>query len=163
MRDGRKEVSGNHRGDSIYDGESVELEKLAAALELEKEQTRELLGRMIKRYEDEAFGVQIIELDGSYQMCTKTEMYEYLIRVAKQPKRHVLTDVLLETLSIITYKQPITKQEIEKIRGVSCDHAVNKLVEYRLVCELGPWTLGQTVVVWNDGGVLKKLWRSVCR
>ncbi len=118
-------------------GESVELEKLAAALELEKEQTRELLARMIKRYEDEAFGVQIIELDGSYQMCTKTEMYEYLIRVAKQPKRHVLTDVLLETLSIIAYKQPITKQEIEKIRGVSSDHAVNKLVEYHLVCELG--------------------------
>ena len=113
-------------------GESVELEKLAAALELEKEQTRELLARMIKRYEDEAFGVQIIELDGSYQMCTKTEMYEYLIRVAKQPKRHVLTDVLLETLSIIAYKQ-----EIEKIRGVSSDHAVNKLVEYHLVCELG--------------------------
>ena len=49
----------------------------------------------------------------------------------------MLTDVLLETLSIIAYKQPITKAEIEKIRGVSCDHAVNKLVEYNLVCELG--------------------------
>ena len=70
-------------------------------------------------------------------MCTNTEMYEYLIKVAKQPKRHVLTDVLLETLSIIAYKQPITKIEIEKIRGVSCDHAVNKLLEYNLVCELG--------------------------
>ena len=64
-------------------------------------------------------------------------MYEYLIRIAKQPKKHVLTDVLLETLSIIAYKQPITKVEIEKIRGVSCDHAVNKLVEYNLVKELG--------------------------
>ena len=46
-------------------------------------------------------------------------------------------DVLLETLSIIAYKQPITKIEIEKIRGVKSDHAVNKLVEYNLVCELG--------------------------
>ena len=64
-------------------------------------------------------------------------MYEYLVKIAKQPKKHVLTDVLLETLSIIAYKQPITKAEIEKIRGVSCDHAVNKLVEYNLVCELG--------------------------
>ena len=70
-------------------------------------------------------------------MCTKGEMYEYLVKIAKQPKKHVLTDVLLETLSIIAYKQPITKAEIEKIRGVSCDHAVNKLVEYNLVCELG--------------------------
>ena len=64
-------------------------------------------------------------------------MYEYLIKIAKQPKKRVLTDVLLETLSIIAYKQPITKSEIEKIRGVSCEHAVSKLVEYELVKELG--------------------------
>ena len=54
-----------------------------------------------------------------------------------QPKKPVLTDVMMETLSIIAYKQPVTKQEIEKIRGVKSDHAVNKLVEYRLVKELG--------------------------
>ena len=64
-------------------------------------------------------------------------MYEYLILVAKQPKRYVLTDVLLETLSIHAYKQPVTKIEIEKIRGVKSDHAVNKLVEYNLVKEVG--------------------------
>ena len=64
-------------------------------------------------------------------------MYEYLIKVASQPKKNVLTDVLLETLSIIAYKQPVTKTEIEKIRGVKCDHAVNKLVEYNLVGEVG--------------------------
>ena len=68
---------------------------------------------------------------------TKKETYEYLIRVAKQPKKYVLTDVLLETLSIIAYKQPVTKLEVEKIRGVKSDHAVNKLVEYNLVCECG--------------------------
>ena len=54
-------------------------------------------------------------------MCTRPEIYEYLIKIAKQPKRRVLTDVLLETLSIIAYKQPVTKMEIEKIRGVSSD------------------------------------------
>ncbi len=72
-----------------------------------------------------------------FQLCTKNEMYEYLIRIAKQPRKAALTDVALETLSIIAYKQPITKVEIEKIRGVKCDHAVNKLVEYNLVTELG--------------------------
>ncbi len=118
-------------------GNSVELDKIAAAIELPREQTKELIESMIKRYEQSDRGVKIIELDGSYQMCTKNEMYEYLIRIAKQPKRHVLTDVLLETLSIIAYKQPVTKAEIEKIRGVSSDHAVNKLVEYNLVTELG--------------------------
>lgn len=118
-------------------GKSVELEKIADALELDKEETKKLLDGMIERCNKKNRGIKIIELNGCYQMCTKSEMYEYLIRIAKQPKRHVLTDVLLETLSIIAYKQPITKIEIEKIRGVSCDHAVNKLIEYNLVCELG--------------------------
>ena len=118
-------------------GESVELEKIAAALELDKKETKKIIENLMKEYEKPSIGMKIIELDGAYQMCTKSEMYEYLIRIAKQPKKHVLTDVLLETLSIIAYKQPITKVEIEKIRGVSCDHAVNKLVEYNLVKELG--------------------------
>ena len=118
-------------------GKSVELEKIAEAVGLEKEQAKELIEGMMADYNQENRGIQIIELEGAYQMCTKNEMYEYLIRIAKQPKRHVLTDVLLETLSIIAYKQPVTKAEIEKIRGVSSDHAVNKLVEYNLVMELG--------------------------
>lgn len=118
-------------------GESVELEKIADAIELDKKTTKKLINEMMQEWNDEGRGVAIMELDGAYQMCTRSEMYEYLIRIAKQPKRRVLTDVLLETLSIIAYKQPVTKMEIEKIRGVSSDHAVSKLVEYNLVCELG--------------------------
>lgn len=118
-------------------GDSVELEKIAAAIGHDEKTTRKLIHNMMDRYEDEDRGVRIIELDNAFQMCTKKEMYEYLIRVAKQPKRYVLTDVLLETLSIIAYRQPVTKLEIEKIRGVKSDHAVNKLVEYGLVEETG--------------------------
>ena len=118
-------------------GESVELNKIAAAIEHDEETTRKIIHRMMDKYEAEDRGVRIIELEDAFQMYTKTQMYEYLIRVAKQPKKYVLTDVLLETLSIIAYKQPVTKLEIEKIRGVKSDHAVNKLVEYNLVCEKG--------------------------
>ncbi len=118
-------------------GESVELERLSGGLELDRDKTRAIIEEMQREWDAAGRGVTIMELDGAYQMCTKTEMYEYLIRIARQPKKRVLTDVLLETLSIIAYKQPVTKAEIEKIRGVSSDHAVNKLVEYRLVCELG--------------------------
>ena len=118
-------------------GESVELERIAAAIEHDEETTRKLINGLMDQYAEEGRGIRIIELDRSYQMCTKKEMYEYLIRIAKQPKRYVLTDVLLETLSIIAYKQPITKVEIEHIRGVKSDHSVNKLVEYNLVCEAG--------------------------
>ena len=118
-------------------GDSVELSKIASAIEHDEDTTRKIIHRMMDKYESEDRGIRIIELEDAFQMCTKKEMYEYLIRVAKQPKKYVLTDVLLETLSIIAYKQPVTKLEIEKIRGVKSDHAVNKLVEYNLVCECG--------------------------
>lgn len=118
-------------------GESVPLEKIAVALDMGKEDTKILIQGMMGRYEQADRGIRVIELDGSYQMCTKKQMYEYLIKVAKQPKKQILTDVLLETLSIIAYKQPVTKLEIEKIRGVSSGHAVSKLIDYNLVCELG--------------------------
>lgn len=118
-------------------GESVELSRIAAAIEHDEETTRKLIYNLMDEYEAENRGVRIIELDNSFQMCTKKETYEYLIRIAKQPKRYVLTDVVLETLSIIAYKQPVTKLEIEKIRGVKSDHAVNKLVEYGLIEEVG--------------------------
>lgn len=118
-------------------GDSVELSKLAEALELDKKEVKDIIEQMQKNYEAEDRGITITELDGAYQMCTKPQMYDYLIKVAKQPKHYALTDVLLETLSIIAYKQPITRAEIEKIRGVSCSHAVSRLVDYNLVCELG--------------------------
>lgn len=118
-------------------GESVELDKLAAAIEQDKETTRKILYHMMERYQEDDRGIQIVELENAYQLSTKSELYDYLIRVAKQPKKAALSDVVMETLSIIAYKQPITKLEIEKIRGVKCDHAVNKLVEYNLVMELG--------------------------
>ena len=118
-------------------GDSVELSKLAEVLELDKKEVKDIIEQMQKNYEAEDRGITITELDGAYQMCTKPQMYDYLIKVAKQPKHYALTDVLLETLSIIAYKQPITRAEIEKIRGVSCSHAVSRLVDYNRVCELG--------------------------
>lgn len=118
-------------------GESVEAEKLAKALEMDTESTQKLVRGMMERYEQEERGIHIVELDGAFQMCTRPEMFDYLVRIAKQPRKAVLTDVVLETLSIIAYKQPITKLELEQIRGVKCDHAVNKLIEYNLVKEVG--------------------------
>ncbi len=119
-------------------GEAVEADRIATALEQDVEVVRNILRNMIIEYkESNDRGVQIIELNDSYQMCTKPDMYEYVIRVAHAPKKHVLTDALLETLSIIAYKQPITRNEISAIRGVDSDHAVSRLVEYNLVAELG--------------------------
>lgn len=118
-------------------GDTVSPGKIAAALEIETKTVETILQEMAEEYEKNNRGIRIVKFNGAYQMCTSPDIYEYLIRIAKQPKKYALTEVLLETLSIIAYKQPVTKAEIEKIRGVSCEHAVSKLVEYRLVTELG--------------------------
>lgn len=119
-------------------GDSVEYVKLASAIGYTVEETVEIVHKMQSEYEkDKNFGLTIVELDGSVQMCSKTNMYEYLIKVAKVPKNMHLSDTALETLSIIAYKQPVTKAEIEKIRGVSCDHPINRLLEFDLITELG--------------------------
>ena len=118
-------------------GRSVEVSQLAAALGVDRDQAKEAALRLMGRYEKERRGLQVIELEDAFQMCTRSEYYENLIRVASTPKRQVLTEVVLETLSIIAYRQPVTKLEIEKIRGVKSDHAVNKLIEYDLVYEVG--------------------------
>ena len=118
-------------------GKSVELRQLAIATGQSEEETRQAVERLKARYDKEERGMEIIELEDSYQMCTRTGFYENLIRVAASPKKQVLSEVVLETLSIIAYKQPVTKMEIEKIRGAKSDHAVNRLVEYNLVQEVG--------------------------
>ena len=119
-------------------GRSVELSQLAAAIGQSRETAAKAMERLSRRYEESgACGMQILHLEDSYQMCTKSKYYENLIQVASAPKKQVLTEVMLETLSIIAYKQPVTKLEIEKIRGVKSDHAVNRLIEYNLVYEAG--------------------------
>lgn len=118
-------------------GETVTAEQLATALEHDVETTRKVIHHLMDKYDAEERGIRIIEIEDSFQLCTKNEYYEVLSRIVNLPKKHVLTDVQLETLSIIAYKQPITRAEIEAIRGVSCVHAINKLVEYHLIEEVG--------------------------
>ena len=141
-------------------GDSLELSKIAKAIGHDTETTRKVLQNMMDDYQREDRGIRIIELENAYQLCTKQEYYEYLVNIALQPKKAVLSDVMMETLSIIAYKQPVTKIEIEKIRGVKSDHAVNKLIEYNLVQEVGrldapgrPILLGTTEEFLRNFGV----------
>lgn len=118
-------------------GGSVEAEKIAAAIDHDVDTTVKIIHNMMDKYEAEDRGIKIIELDKSFQLCTKQEFYDNLIKVCSQPRKYTLSDAALETLSIIAYKQPITKLEIEKIRGVNSDRAVNKLIELELAKEVG--------------------------
>ena len=118
-------------------GDSAEVSKLAEVIGENVRTTKKILEEMQQKYEEENRGIMLAWFDDSVQLCTKPEMYEYLIQIAKDPRKMTLTDTVIETLSIIAYKQPVTRMDIERIRGVSCDHAINKLLEYDLITELG--------------------------
>ncbi len=118
-------------------GEAVPTKKIAEALEINPDDCYSIIVNMKDKYEEEVRGIRIIEIDNSFQMCTKEVFYEEVKKVNFKLKEFVLTDVLIETLAIIAYKQPITRAHIEAVRGVNSHHAVNRLVEYNLVCEIG--------------------------
>ena len=90
-------------------GDSVETSKLALAIGQDTDTTRKIVRNLSDKYKSEDRGIKIIELEDSFQMCTKPECYEALVKVVTAPKKHILTDAILETLSIIAYKQPVTR------------------------------------------------------
>jgi len=118
-------------------GEPVSLAKLAECLGSRLPVARNLLELMSEHYEKENAGIQLIQIEDSFQLCTNPKYHEIVQTLLPKQSKKKLTQPLLETLSIIAVKQPITKPEIEEIRGVSADHAVNKLLEFGLLEEKG--------------------------
>lgn len=118
-------------------GKSVAISELAAALKLTEDDTKKVLDGMAEEYRSQQRGIQLVFLEAHVQLCTKPQYYEYLIRIASQPPKQVLSESVLETLSIVAYKQPVTRAEIERIRGVKSDHAIAKLIDYDLIEEIG--------------------------
>ena len=118
-------------------GESVPLEKLAEALGCDIPLTRNLLAKMAETYKNNNAGIMLREIDEAYLLCTNPEYYPAVQRLLRIKPRRALSQTVLETLAIIAFKQPVTKAVIESIRGVNCDHGVNKLLEYGLIIEKG--------------------------
>ena len=118
-------------------GEAVQLSMLSMAMGISAHETRLLLENMQRLYEREQRGFTLIRVNDAYQLSTNPMYYEHIRRLVQTPGRKHLTQTLMETLSIIAYKQPVTKAQIEEIRGVNADHAVNKLMEYSLITEKG--------------------------
>lgn len=118
-------------------GRSVSAEEIAICLNMGRDGALLAAERLRIRYEERQGGLLIKKLEDRYQMVSHPKTYDGLIRVVKSPRKPVLSDVALETLSIIAYCQPVTKVEVERIRGVKSDHAVNRLVEFGLIEEVG--------------------------
>ncbi|MCR5848741.1 MAG: SMC-Scp complex subunit ScpB [Lachnospiraceae bacterium] len=133
----RSEIKGKIEGILFAMGESVSIKEIVTALGEEEETIREAIDEMRTDYISKDRGIQIVMLEDNVQLRTKDEYYDDLIKIASAPKKNVLSDSVLETLSIIAYKQPVTRMDVEKIRGVNSDFGINKLLEYGLIKELG--------------------------
>lgn len=118
-------------------GRPVEKKELILGLELSIEEIENIIKIMQKEWQEKNRGIEIIEIENSYQLCTKKELYEYIYPVLDKRNKPKLSNAALETLAIISYNPRITRAEIEAIRGVSADGCVYKLLEYGLIEEAG--------------------------
>lgn len=118
-------------------GREVRVNELMSALELSSDEIINLVENMKIEYEKENRGLQIINVDGSYQLCTKKENYEYIYPVFDKRSKPNLSQAAMETLSIIAYNPRITRAEIESIRGVNSDGTIYKLLDYNLIEDAG--------------------------
>ena len=125
-------------------GEPLSVAKLAEIMQLDKPQVWELLSLLERDYEDDddrfgktgRRGLYLRQLAEGYQLCTKEQHYELIKQLARSQEMK-LSNAAMETLAIIAFKQPVTRSEMEAIRGVKVDGVVNTLLEYGLISETG--------------------------
>jgi segregation and condensation protein B len=112
----------------------LEAERIREVLDLENAAAaRELVSELMTRYETEPRGLSIVEVGGGYRMVTRPELAPWLVRLARARTRVRLSRPALETLAIVAYKQPVSKPELDAVRGVSSDAVLDNLLERRLV------------------------------
>ncbi|HEU4369208.1 MAG TPA: SMC-Scp complex subunit ScpB [Methylomirabilota bacterium] len=112
----------------------LEAERIREVLDLEHvTAARGLVQELIARYEAEPRGLSIMEVGGGYRMVTRPELAPWLVRLARARTRVRLSRPALETLAIIAYKQPVSRPELDAVRGVSSDAVLDNLLERRLV------------------------------
>lgn len=130
----------------------------AEIMGLDEKTTRNLLLELKDFYDSQGRGIQVVEMAGGFQMATRPEYAAYVKELANTPKYAPLSPAALETLAIIAYKQPITKSEIEHIRGVRIEGVLGTLLERGLVRELGrKEAVGRPILYGTTDSFLKYL------
>lgn len=105
----------------------------ALSIEIAKEELSELISKIENKYQDEDHVLELRYINNSYQFLTKAVYHESIQQLHNNNNKRKLSQSALETLAIVAYRQPITKLEIEQIRGVSCDYSIQKLLEKKLI------------------------------
>lgn len=118
-------------------GRPITKNEFMLALEMPQEDIDNIVKSMQEEYREDNRGIELIEIEDSYQLCTKKELYEYIYPVLDKRSKPNLSNAALETLAIVAYNPKITRAEIEAIRGVAADACVYKLLEYGLIEEAG--------------------------
>ena len=118
-------------------GREVKITELMSALEVSSEEVITIVESMKEDYKKENRGLQIINVEDAYQLCTKKEYYEIIYSIFDKRNKPNLSQAALETLAIIAYNPKITRAEIESIRGVNSDGTIYKLLDYNLIEETG--------------------------
>lgn len=118
-------------------GEPLSIDDICDVLQIGKRSARAILNEMIESFNQERRGIQIITFNDKYQMCTRPEHFEFIRKLLKPQNKQSLSKAAIETLAIIAYKQPITRQSIDSIRGVKCDRIISNLMEKKIIKEVG--------------------------
>lgn len=118
-------------------GDPLSIKDISDVLEIDKKQIKEILEEMADEFNYERRGIQIIKTNNLYQLGTRPEHFDWIKKLSIPKDNRTLSNAALETLSIIAYKQPIIKNEIEIIRGVKCDKAISTLLTKNLIKESG--------------------------
>lgn len=118
-------------------GNVVRTKDMADVLQMEETDVDEIVGTLNHKFDEENRPLMIRFIENGYQICTKPKYHEYIRKVQEKKTKKALSQSAMETLAIVAYKQPVTKVEIEKIRGVSSDHAVSVLAEFGLIEDVG--------------------------
>ncbi len=118
--------------------EGLSLKQVCSVLEIGEQEATDVIEELKTDYmEDSGRGIYIIEIAGTFQLVTKKGNADYLKKLVESPSVSFLSQAALETLAIIAYKQPITRMEIEQIRGVKTERPIQTLVSKGLVKEVG--------------------------
>ncbi|MEW8954932.1 SMC-Scp complex subunit ScpB [Clostridium sp.] len=118
-------------------GEPLKLKDMANMIECSISYTKEIIHELNKEYNKEVRGIKLVQINDSYQLVTKPENSDFIQKILKTNVRQSLSQAALETLAIIAYKQPITRVDIDEIRGVKSESAVQKLLERNIIKEIG--------------------------
>ncbi len=125
----------------VVGDEGITLNQICDILNVDIDKAKEILMELKKTYDSEDRGIRISYLGDAFKLTTKKEHKDYYKKLIENPESNTLSQAALETLAIIAYNQPITRIEIDEMRGVNCVHMIRKLVAKGLIKEAGKSTM----------------------